>query len=124
MRNVNTPFNPANIRTIFNKLIELADVPKNHFHDLGHTHATLLLSKGVNVKTMHSATHKFFVIKHVDGSIYVYSSEQHLQEINDGRYPFWKDDELILLETDKAEYGDLINRIVNIKLMRNVFIQM
>ncbi|KAB2332227.1 DNA cytosine methyltransferase [Cytobacillus depressus] len=65
-----------------------------------------------NVKTMNSATHKFFVTKHVDDSIYAYSSEQHLQKINGDEDPFWKEDELILLETDKVGYKDLINRIV------------
>nr|WP_247597475.1 tyrosine-type recombinase/integrase [Bacillus cereus] len=29
-----------------------AAVPKFHFHDLCHTHATLLLAKGVNVKVI------------------------------------------------------------------------
>ncbi|MBM7702850.1 tyrosine-type recombinase/integrase [Metabacillus iocasae] len=47
-----TPFNPANVRRTFNRLIKLADVPKIRFHDLRHTHATLLLSKGVNVKVI------------------------------------------------------------------------
>jgi DNA (cytosine-5)-methyltransferase 1 len=68
-----------------------------------------------NVKTMNSATHKFFVTEHVDDSIYAYSSEQHLQKINVGKDPFWKEDELILLETDKKEFKDLINRIVKMK---------
>jgi integrase len=30
----------------------MADVPDIRFHDLRHTHATLLLSKGVNVKVI------------------------------------------------------------------------
>jgi len=47
-----TPLNPANVRRSFNKLIKLADVPKIRFHDLRHTHATLLLSKGINVKVI------------------------------------------------------------------------
>ncbi|WP_435053869.1 tyrosine-type recombinase/integrase [Peribacillus frigoritolerans] len=45
-----TSLNPANVRRTFNRLIKVADVPKIRFHDLRHTHATLLLSKGVNVK--------------------------------------------------------------------------
>ncbi|MFE3976506.1 MULTISPECIES: DNA cytosine methyltransferase [unclassified Peribacillus] len=68
-----------------------------------------------NVKTMNSATHKFFVTEHADDSIYAYSSEQHLQKISGGEDPFWNDEELILLETDKEEYKDLINRILKMK---------
>ncbi|MFV2048555.1 tyrosine-type recombinase/integrase [Metabacillus sp. YM-086] len=47
-----TPVNPSNIRRTFNRLIKKADLPKIRFHDLRHTHATLLLSKGVNVKVV------------------------------------------------------------------------
>lgn len=68
-----------------------------------------------NVKTMNSATHKFFVTEHVDNSIYAYSSEKHLQKINNGEHPFWQVDELILLETTKVEYKELIDRIVEMK---------
>jgi len=68
-----------------------------------------------NVKTMNSATHKFFVTEHADNSIYAYSSEKHLQKINNGEHPFWQIDELILLETTKVEYKELIDRIVEMK---------
>jgi integrase len=48
-----TPIHPSNLRNrTFNKLIEAANVTKIRFHDLRHTHATLLLSKGVNVKVI------------------------------------------------------------------------
>lgn len=47
-----TPFNPANIRRTFKRIIKFADVPEIRFHDLRHTHATLLLSKGINVKVI------------------------------------------------------------------------
>lgn len=47
-----TPLNPANVRRSFNRIIKVADVPKILFHDLRHTYATLLLSKGVNVKVI------------------------------------------------------------------------
>jgi integrase len=48
-----TPVHPSNLRNrVFNKLIEAANVPKIRFHDMRHTHATLLLSKGVNVKVI------------------------------------------------------------------------
>ncbi|WP_066392246.1 DNA cytosine methyltransferase [Neobacillus mesonae] len=68
-----------------------------------------------NVKTMNSTTHKFFVTEHKNHSIYAYSSEQHLQEINNSEEPFWKPDELTLLETDNVEYKDLINQIVRME---------
>ncbi|MDR4148582.1 site-specific integrase [Bacillus thuringiensis] len=47
-----TPINPANVRRSLNALIQKAAVPKICFHDLRHTHATLLLAKGVNVKVI------------------------------------------------------------------------
>ncbi|AZV44875.1 integrase [Peribacillus asahii] len=47
-----TPLNPANVRRTFNRLIKLADVPQIRFHDLRHTHATMLLAKGINVKVI------------------------------------------------------------------------
>ncbi|PER25021.1 DNA cytosine methyltransferase [Bacillus cereus] len=71
-----------------------------------------------NVKTMSSPTHKFFVTEHVENSIYVYSSEQHLSDISRGEEPFWQEDELILLETDKVEYKNLLNQILNVKCVQ------
>lgn len=47
-----TPINPANVRRSLNALIKKAAVPKIRFRDLRHTHATLLLAKGVNVKVI------------------------------------------------------------------------
>ncbi len=44
-----TPINPANVRRSLNALIQKAAVQKICFHDLSHTHATLLFAKGVNV---------------------------------------------------------------------------
>ncbi|MGH0514096.1 DNA cytosine methyltransferase [Bacillus cereus] len=71
-----------------------------------------------NVKTMNSPTHKFFVTEHVENSIYVYSSEQHLRKISGDEEPFWQEDELILLETDKGEYKNLLTQIVNVKCVQ------
>lgn len=67
-----------------------------------------------NVKTMSSPTHKFFVTEYVEDSICMYSSEQHLSDISGDEEPFWQEDELILLETDKVEYENLLNRILNV----------
>ena len=47
-----TPINPANVRRSLNALIKKATVPKICFHDLRHTHATLLLAKDVNEKVI------------------------------------------------------------------------
>ncbi|KZD74509.1 DNA integration/recombination/inversion protein [Bacillus cereus] len=47
-----TSINPANVRRSLNALIQNAAVPKIRFHDLHHTHATLLMAKGVDVKVI------------------------------------------------------------------------
>ncbi len=44
-----TPINSTNVRRSLNALIKNVAVPKIRFHDLRHTHATLLLAKGVKV---------------------------------------------------------------------------
>ena len=44
--------NPANLRRTFNRLIKKAEVKKITFHALRHTHATWLLSKGINIKVI------------------------------------------------------------------------
>jgi DNA (cytosine-5)-methyltransferase 1 len=71
-----------------------------------------------NVKTMNSITHKFFVTRHIEDTIYAYSSEEHLQLINGCNDPFWERDQITLLETDKVEYKDLINRIMEMKQVK------
>ncbi|MFP3122610.1 tyrosine-type recombinase/integrase [Ectobacillus funiculus] len=45
-----TPTHKSNIRRVFKAIIKKADVPKIRFHDMRHTHATLLLLQGVNPK--------------------------------------------------------------------------
>ena len=48
---VGTPLNPENlVKRSFKPLLERAGLPPIRFHDLRHTCATLLLSKGVNPK--------------------------------------------------------------------------
>ncbi|QNF28514.1 tyrosine-type recombinase/integrase [Metabacillus elymi] len=47
-----TPINPSNLRRNFNNLIKKVNVPKIRFHDLRHTHASLMLQLGVNVKVI------------------------------------------------------------------------
>ncbi|GLX68322.1 tyrosine-type recombinase/integrase [Paenibacillus glycanilyticus] len=45
-----TPIIPRNLMRTFYRLIKTADVKKIRFHDIRHTHATLLLMQGVNPK--------------------------------------------------------------------------
>ncbi|WP_230321277.1 tyrosine-type recombinase/integrase [Planococcus salinarum] len=45
-----SPINPSNLRRNFMSLINRAGVKKIRFHDLRHTHATLLLMQGVHPK--------------------------------------------------------------------------
>lgn len=47
---VGTPLSPRNLVRSFDTIIEKAKVKKIRFHDLRHTHATLLLKQGVNPK--------------------------------------------------------------------------
>ncbi|HDR7661449.1 site-specific integrase [Bacillus wiedmannii] len=45
-----TPTHKSNIRRVFKSIIKKAGIPKIRFHDMRHTHATLLLLQGVNPK--------------------------------------------------------------------------
>lgn len=47
---IGTPVSPRNILRTFYTIIEKAGVKKIRFHDLRHTHASLLLKQGVNPK--------------------------------------------------------------------------
>lgn len=44
------PLDQRNIRRAFHHLTEKLGLPKIRFHDLRHTHATLLIQQNVNVK--------------------------------------------------------------------------
>lgn len=47
---VGTPVNPRNLMRTFYRLTKSSKLPRIRFHDLRHTHATLLLKQGVNPK--------------------------------------------------------------------------
>lgn len=47
-----TPILPSNLNRTYRRLRKLADVPPIRFHDLRHTHASLLLSIGVPAKVI------------------------------------------------------------------------
>jgi integrase len=47
-----TPMNPRNVNRRFDQLVDIHQMPSISFHGLRHTHATILLSQGVNVKVI------------------------------------------------------------------------
>ncbi|WP_232700183.1 site-specific integrase [Brevibacillus daliensis] len=47
---IGTKVLPRNLIRTYYRLLEKADVPKIRFHDIRHSHATLLLKKGVHPK--------------------------------------------------------------------------
>lgn len=47
-----TPVNPNNLKRTYNTLIKEAGVTKIRFHDLRHSHATMLLEQGVHAKVI------------------------------------------------------------------------
>ncbi|WP_082130205.1 tyrosine-type recombinase/integrase [Aneurinibacillus tyrosinisolvens] len=47
-----TPMSPANLRREWQRLIRLRQVPQIRFHDLRHTHASLMLKQGEHVKVV------------------------------------------------------------------------
>ena len=47
-----TPVIPSNLKRTYQRLIKEADVPLIRFHDLRHTHATMLLAQGVHAKVI------------------------------------------------------------------------
>ncbi|MCP8970467.1 site-specific integrase [Ectobacillus ponti] len=47
-----TPMNPENLKRTFIRLTKQADVSTIRFHDLRHTHATMLLAQGVHAKVI------------------------------------------------------------------------
>ncbi|MCP3764619.1 site-specific integrase [Domibacillus sp. A3M-37] len=44
------PINPRNLLRSFYNLLEKTNLPKIRFHDLRHTHASLMLQQGENIK--------------------------------------------------------------------------
>lgn len=49
---VGTPLDPRNVTREFRSMLANASVPRVRFHDLRHTAATLLLSQGVDPRTI------------------------------------------------------------------------
>jgi integrase len=49
---VGTPISPANVRRAFERILKSAGVERVRFHDLRHTHASLLLARGIHPKVV------------------------------------------------------------------------
>ncbi|MGH7683705.1 MAG: site-specific integrase [Vulcanimicrobiaceae bacterium] len=49
------PWDPGEFSLAFARFVKGADVPKVRFHDLRHTHATLALAAGTDLKTISAA---------------------------------------------------------------------
>jgi len=49
---VGTPISPANVRRAFERVLKAAGVERLRFHDLRHTHASLLLARGIHPKVV------------------------------------------------------------------------
>jgi len=49
---VGTPISPANVRRAFERILKAAGVERLRFHDLRHTHASLLLARGIHPKVV------------------------------------------------------------------------
>jgi len=47
---VGTPLDDSNVRRAFESMLKRARLPRIRFHDLRHTHATLMLAQGVHPK--------------------------------------------------------------------------
>lgn len=80
-----------------------------------------------NVKTMNSKTHKFFVTHDIENTIYAYSSQKHLETINNKSTPFWNRDELVLLETKDNNSRNLIRQVLsldiqNVTLLKDAYL--
>ena len=46
------PVNPSHQTTVFKEALKQAELPAIRFHDLRHTAATILLTRGVHVKVV------------------------------------------------------------------------
>jgi hypothetical protein len=46
---------PESISQLFTRLVERSGLPRIRFHDLRHTHASLLVADGVNIKVVSDA---------------------------------------------------------------------
>ncbi|WP_129727929.1 site-specific integrase [Ectobacillus funiculus] len=87
-----TPTNKSNIRRSFNAIIKKAKLPKIRFHDMRHTHATLLLLQGVNPKIVSERLGHADVRITLDTYSHLLPSMQKDTAIKFGKMLFGEDD--------------------------------
>lgn len=87
-----TPTNKSNIRRSFNSIIKKAKIPKIRFHDMRHTHATLLLLQGVNPKIVSERLGHADVRITLDTYSHLLPSMQKDTAIKFGKMLFGEDD--------------------------------
>ncbi|WP_410515304.1 hypothetical protein PaeBR_01985 [Paenibacillus sp. BR2-3] len=51
---IGTPVNPRNLARVYYDILNKLDLPKIRFHDLRHTHATILLKRGATSRSSRS----------------------------------------------------------------------
>lgn len=78
------PIDPDYITKRFNKILKKIDVPHIRFHDLRHTFATILLSKGIQVKFVseilgHTSTK---ITQDIYSHVFMDSQEEAVNKIN------------------------------------------
>ena len=44
--------NPESVSQLFDRIVQRSDLPRIRFHDLRHTHASLLVANGVPIKVV------------------------------------------------------------------------
>ncbi|BCD08908.1 TPA: tyrosine-type recombinase/integrase [Bacillus cereus] len=89
-----TPTHKSNIRRVFRSIIKKADIPKIRFHDMRHTHATLLLLQGVNPKIVSERLGHADVRITLDTYSHLLPSMQKDTALKFGQMLFGEDDEL------------------------------
>ncbi|USK71247.1 site-specific integrase [Peribacillus asahii] len=90
-----TPTNKSNIRRSFKAIIKKAKLPKIRFHDMRHTHATLLLLQGVNPKIVSERLGHADVRITLDTYSHLLPSMQKETARNFGRMLFGDDNNLV-----------------------------
>ncbi|MGG3041794.1 tyrosine-type recombinase/integrase [Bacillus anthracis] len=89
-----TPTHKSNIRRVFKSIIKQAEIPKIRFHDMRHTHATLLLLQGVNPKIVSERLGHADVRITLDTYSHLLPSMQRETALQFGKMLFEEDNEI------------------------------